>query len=288
MGLYTHKKSFPKALFSKQTYLLPAGYLLLSVILMLLPLEGVVTSFKAVLAYVFLPQIRAAHTTVTYADGVFTTVRELVDAHAENQQLKQTLEMNKLLVAQAQTVLEENARLSGLLKLEKTRRWCGVWAKVAYREPNQWNTVTIDKGSKDHIALRSAVISMENGQEGLAGVVVEVTESTAKVMLLRDEDFSASVYLEKGKEEGVLVGDGPRPLRVDYLPLQTPVEAGDYIFTSASSPVFPAGILVGKVSKVKEDSSLQTSLTVYVEPQVRPAAIKEVFVISREGKGCAY
>lgn len=279
MVVRKHKVAHKNASNSKRVYLLPASYLLFSLVLMVLPLEGLVSSFKAVLSYIFLPQIRVAHQTTMYADGVFTTVRELLDTHRENQFLKQEIEMNRLLVAQAQEVFAENNRLSDLLHLKAEHPWKGVWAKIAYREPTQWNSVTIDKGSRDGIVERSAVISMEQGKEGLAGVVVEVTDTTAKVLLLQDEEFSAAVYLEKGKEDGLLTGDGPRPILLQYLPLHTPVQEGDLVYTSDSSSVFPSGILVGKVSKVKEDPTFQTSLTVQVEPLVKPASVKEVFVI---------
>lgn len=258
---------------------MPMAFLLLSFLLMILPLEGLVSSVKAVLAYVFIPQVRMAHGAAKYAEDVSLTVRELLDAHRENRALKQEIEMTKLLASQAEAILDENGRLTEILQLKPAKRWTGVWAKVAYREPTQWNTVIIDKGRRDGIRERSAVISMEAGKEGLAGVVVEVTENTAKVLLVRDEDFSAAVYLERGQEEGLLVGSGPRPVRIKYIPLLTHVEKGDKVFTAAASSIFPAGILVGEVSGVREDESFQTALTVNVEPQVHSSSVKEVFVI---------
>ena len=259
--------------------MLPLTFLLLSFLLMILPLEGFVSSVKAVLAYVFIPQVRLAHGTAKYAENVHQTVRELLDAHRENRELKQEIETTKLLASQAEAILDENGRLTEILRLKPARRWTGVWAKVAYREPTQWNTVIIDKGSRDGIRERSAVISMQEGKEGLAGVVVEVTENTSKVLLVRDEDFSAAVYLERGQEEGLLVGNGPRPVRIKYIPLLTHVEKGDKVFTASTSSIFPAGILVGEVSGVREDESFQTALTVNVDPLVSSAAVKEVFVI---------
>ena len=127
---------------------------------------------------------------------------------------------------------------------------------------------------------RSAVLSLEDGQEGLAGVVTEVTENTSKVLLVRDEDFTAAVALERGHEEGLLTGNGLRPVRLKYIPLLTDVRKGDKVYTSAVSGIFPAGILVGRVSGVRNDDSFQTALTVEVEPQVRSAAVKELFVIT--------
>ena len=269
---------------SRRRVLFPAGFLLLSFLLMILPLEGIVTSIKVVLSYVFIPQIRLAHGGVKYADQVHQTVQELLRAHSENRLLKQQMEETQMLTSQAQAIFQENERLSAIVGFKPTRRWQGVWAKVAYREPAQWNTVTIDKGAADGVEERSAVLSLAHGQEGLAGVVIEVTENTAKVLLLRDEDFTAAVMLERGQDEGLLVGGGVHPVRLKYIPLLTPVTKGDKVYTAASSSIFPAGILVGSVSDVREDDSFQTSLTVEVAPAVRSGAVKELFVITNPEK----
>lgn len=265
---------------SRSKRICPAVFILLSFLLMILPLEGFVASVKAVLSYIFIPQIRLSHATVEYAGEVNKTVRELLDAHHENRQLKQEMEAVKLLDTQAQAVFEENTRLTEAMKLNPARRWRGVWAKIAYREPTQWNTVILDKGTADGIEPRSAVISVEDGAEGLAGVVVEVTEKTAKVLLVRDEDFSAAVYLERGKEEGLLTGVGMRPVKLKYIPLLSSVQPGDKVFTAASSSIFPEGILVGTVTTVGHDDSFQTALSVEVTPVVRAGAVREVFVIT--------
>lgn len=269
---------------ARRRFLLPAVFLLLSFLLMILPLEGFVSSVKAVLSYIFIPQIRLAHGTAKYAENVHQTVQELLNTHRENGELKQQLEMNRLEAQQSASVFAENERLTQMMNLKSNQRWNGVWAKVAYREPSQWNSVIIDKGSADGIKERSAVISVEAGKEGLAGVVVEVTEKTSKVLLVRDEDFSAAVFLEGGKEEGLLTGNGLRPVRIKYIPLLTKVQPGDKVYTAATSSIFPAGILVGEVSAVRGEDDFQTALAVEVIPQVRSSAVKEVFVILEGGE----
>ena len=280
------KKTIKKQLYvsNRRKMLFPAAFLLVSFLLMILPLEGMVSSVKALLSYVFIPQVRLAHGAVKYAEGVSTTVQELLNTHRENRELKQQIEMDHLLTAQAESVFKENERLAAALEVKPVLPWKGVLAKVAYREPSQWNAVIIDKGFADGIEERSAVLSLEQGQEGLAGVVVEVLENTSKVLLVRDEDFSAAVILERGQEEGLLTGSGAQPVRIKYIPLLANVQKGDKVFTSAASSIFPAGILIGYVRAVRQDGSFQTAQTIEVEPLVRSAAVKELFVISRQEK----
>lgn len=284
MGIRYKKYRKERPVGTRRKYVLPAVFLLSSSLLMILPLEGFVSSVKALLSYIFIPQVRAAHGTVKYTQGVYQTVWELLNVNQENHALKQQVESSRLLVDQAERVMAENERLTELLALGPQHRWKGVWAHVAYREPTQWNTVIIDKGTEDGISVRSAVLSLEKGKEGLVGVVVEVTETTAKVLLVSDEDFSASVQLSRGQETGLLQGGGLGPVRVKYIPLLAQVKVGDEVYTASSSSIFPAGILVGRVSAVREDTSFQTALTVEVEPQVRTAAVKELFILTDEVK----
>jgi len=269
---------------SRRQFLLPGSFLLISFLLMLLPLEGVVASVKAVLSYVFIPPIRASHETVKYAQDVHRTVRELLTVHQENQNLKQRMETAQLLIAQAENVMAENERLNTILDMGPQHRWTGQWARVAYREPTQWNTVIIDKGSDNGIRVRSAVLAVEKEQECLAGVVVEVADTTAKVLLVTDEDFSASVQIGQQQETGLLQGGGLMASRVKYIPLLANIVPGDKVYTASSSSIFPAGIVVGKVSAVRQDDSFQTALTVEIEPQMRAGAVKELFVITEENK----
>lgn len=273
-----NRKMYTPIISWRRRWLLPGSFLLVSFLFMILPLEGFISSVKSVLSYIFIPQIRAAHSVVQYGEGVSNTVQELLEAHRDNRKLRQEIETAQLLSAQAKEIFAENQRLTQLLNLRPTQSWKGVWAKVAYREPTRWNTVILDKGTADGIRERSAVIAMEHEQEGLAGVVVETTENTSKVLLVRDEEFSAAVRLEGG-EEGLLIGNGPRSIQIRYIPLLAQVKKGDKVYTSASSSVFPAGILVGEVSSIHEEENFQTALTIDVSAQVRASAVKEVFVI---------
>ena len=91
MNVKRKKTHTPTGSGSRRRKILPAVFIVLSLLIMILPLEGPVTSAKAVLSYVFIPQIRFAHATVQYAAGVSRTVRELLETHRENEILKEEL-----------------------------------------------------------------------------------------------------------------------------------------------------------------------------------------------------
>ena len=275
---YTKKKTTLKRSYK----ILPAVFLLVSVLLMMLPLEGPVASMKALLSYIFIPQIRAAHGVAEYSKEVSDAVKGLLNTHQENEMLKAQLSKIQLENAQAREIFEENKRLTDALRLKAPNKWKGIWAKTAYREPSQWNSVVVDKGAADGVQLRAAAVMEQNGQPILAGIVIEVDENTAKVLLLRDEDFSAVVYTSESKEEGLLVGAGASDLKLKYLPLLSTVQEGESVYTSSSSSVFPAGILVGKITEVARSNDLQSYLTAYVKPASNSGTVQELFLLTKE------
>lgn len=110
---------------------------------------------------------------------------------------------------------------------------------------------------------------------------MEVDEHTAKVLLLQDEDFYAAVYARESGEEGLLSG-GTNALKLQYLPLLSKLKAGEAIYTSPSSRLFPAGILVGEVTEVESGDGFRTALNARVEPAVDAASIRELFVLTNQ------
>ena len=269
---------------SRSRKILPAVFLTVSFLLMILPLEGAISSAKMLLSYIFIPQIRAAHETVEYAASVWNNINELLKTHQENIRLKEQIGKIQLENAQVREILQENQRLSQLLQLKAPTAWKGIWAKTTYREPSQWNSIVIDKGSEEGIEVRAAALTYKEGQPVLAGVVLEVNEHTAKVLLLRDEDFSAAVYVAPSGDEGLINGAGPADLKINYLPLLSEIRTGDAVYTAPFSTIFPAGILVGHISEVERKENLSASLTARVVPEAEGLSVRELFILVRQAE----
>ena len=100
------------------------------------------------------------------------------------------------------------------------------------------------------------------------------------MLLLRDEDFSAAVYAAPSGEEGLLTGAGAAQLRMQYLPFLSDIREGEKVYTSSSSSIFPAGILVGEVTEIEDESGFRTSLTARVEPAADASTVRELFVLT--------
>lgn len=272
---------------SQSSNWLPAVYIIISLALILLPLQKTVNSVRAVLAYLFIPQLRLAHNAKEYLKDVGEGTENLLNVALENFELKEKLKNMQVEALQIPILQEENARLRQALNLKQALKMDGVWAKVAYKEPGKMSSLIIDKGEADGITLRSPALALtEDGTPALAGMVVETAQKTAKILLLPDEDFNAYVYLDNTKTEALLKGQGLRAVILKYLPLEEDLKINTPVFTSSSSALFPERLLVGYIASDGTDNL--TAASTYKEPHLKPALnfdkVKEIFVLSTGGK----
>ncbi len=261
--------------------ILPCIFIIISLLIILLPLQTPVNSARMLLSYIFIPQLRAAHSVTQYLDGVNETVRNLLSVAEENAILKEDMALLKIQMSRMETLEKENERLSAALGLSSKEKWQGTWAKVAYREPSRRGSVIIDKGSDDGVELRSPALSINDGIAGLAGNVIEVTPKTAKVLLISDEDFSAAARMENIAREGLVSGDGNGGVNMKYLPLESEIKPGDKVYTSSSGALFPDGILIGEINNPGYDTrkSYDTSLNPSIKAVVDGGSVKELFIM---------
>ncbi|OOQ58149.1 rod shape-determining protein MreC [Mucilaginibacter pedocola] len=123
-------------------------------------------------------------------------------------------------------------------------------AKVINNSVNKRNNyLTITKGSKDGVAKGMGVIC----STGTVGKVVLVGEHVAIVQSLLHKDSRFSAMLADNKEIGYLQWgedlDPHKGLLVDVSNTARP-RVGEAVVTSQLSSLFPAGIPIGKVSKL--------------------------------------
>jgi len=278
------KKSSAVAYESIYSKMLPLFFIVISLLIIILPLQKSVNSARAVLSYIFVPQLRAAHSAAQYLKGVTDSVDDLISAAAQNNDLKEEIAALKIENAQVNVLRAENERISNIINISPQLKWHGVWAKVAYREPSRFSTLIVDKGANDGVGLRAPVIGADGGLVGLVGKVVEVGPKTAKILLSSDEDFFAAAFLSDTRIEGLAAGNGRGGLNIKYIPLEAPVKEGEKVYTSASSAIFPDGILIGEIKETdtarsSSDAAASTFLMPSIKPAIDPGRIKEVLIL---------
>ena len=259
--------------------ILPAVFTILALIIMFLPLQGIVVSARAILTYIFIPQIRTSHSITQYTKDALQSTKDLLDTADNNLKLQE--EVSRLLLENSQidSLLLENKRLTEAMQISSKEKWQGVWAKVAYREPSRRGTIIVDKGSQDGIVLRSPVIAIESGKVGLVGKVVEVSPATSKILLSSDEDFSVAAFLSQSKKEGLAIGDSKGGMLVKYITLGQELTEGEKVYTSISSAIFPDGVLIGFIGPSGTQKTEDSFITARIIPAVDSNAVNEVLIM---------
>lgn len=110
---------------------------------------------------------------------------------------------------------------------------------------DQYNFITLNKGSADSIGSDMAVIS----PEGIVGYIREVSENFAVVMPAINRDFIVSGKIRKNGYYGPVSWDGINTsvMTLSDIPYHVEVTAGDTIVTSGFARTFPEGIPIGTI-----------------------------------------
>jgi len=126
-----------------------------------------------------------------------------------------------------------------------------ISARVVNNSVNkQYNFITINKGIRDGLEPEMALI----GPEGVAGIIVSVSDNFSYAMSVLNLEFRMSARLRKEGYYGSLQWDGHDVGKalLNEIPYHVSVAPGDTVETSGFSSIFPAGILVGTVSDIDE------------------------------------
>lgn len=174
----------------------------------------------------------------------------------ENEKLKkEILELNGQ-IRMLEGYKTENDRLRALIELEESRTdFESVGANVIGKKTDELHSViTLDKGSKDGVTKKSVVFI----PEGLVGVVSEVGINYCKVKTIFDTESSVSAICLRSGDMGIVEPSGflasSGKCSMNYIDRSAKTIVGDVIETSGTGGIFPRGIVIGKISEIKEDS----------------------------------
>jgi rod shape-determining protein MreC len=222
------------------------------------------------------------------ADRAFSPVGDWIDGVAragslkdENQRLREELARSQ--VNQA-SVEDLQARYDELRKIEQISAPADaarIVAEVTRPDASDFEWfVWLNKGTSSGIHQGMPVLS----SDGLIGRVAEVSDATAKVLLLIDPDSGVGVKLQgvqgEGAGEGVVHGIGAREkLSLTGVAAGTPVSVGQTVLTTGlDESRFPPDLVVGTVKSFKTKPGA-TTMDIEVAPIVDPARLKFVAVI---------
>ena len=171
----------------------------------------------------------------------------------ENRRLRNALLVMDARQTRLQVQAEENARLRGLLGAAERG---GLDVQLAPildvdLDPTR-QRLMLDAGSRNGVLRGQSVIDAG----GLVGQVIEVTPTTAVVLLLTDPDHAIPVAVARTGVRLVAYGTGRSgALELRNVPLSSDVRPGDVIITSGLGGRFPPGFPVGTIKALAPDDN---------------------------------
>lgn len=205
----------------------------------------------------------------------FTTI---ANYKTENEKLKKRIlelegERNRLLEAGA-----TNRRLQQLLEFRSQLPSDSITASIVANSASTWfQSCLLDKGSADGVRKGMAVVT----PLGVVGQVVAVTARSAKVLLLTDPNSGVDVLVQRSRARGIVSGSLENSTVMKYVKRSEDVQEGDRLVTSGLDGVFPKGLLVGTVTKVRKQH-LGLFQFIEVTLAVISSRAEEVFIVSSE------
>ena len=226
---------------------------------------------------------RAGYTAIaTWFNDLQNYYKDTTDLQAENAALRQQIAKNEETIREAEAAVEENKRLHELLKLTQKRRDLSDLeaAMVTEHEVTNWtSSLTLNKGTSLGIEVGDCVID-ECGN--LVGIIDQAGTNWSTVLTLVDTDTSLGAQVFRTKDQGIAQGDfalmRENRLRMDYLPADCRLLAGDIVETSGLLGNYPSGLVIGSVEEVQVDDSGASSYAI-LAPEANFDALTEVFVI---------
>ena len=212
------------------------------------------------------------------AEATNRRLQQLLDFRSENEWLRkrlQTLEIERQRLLEAEAT---NRRLQQLLNFRSELPAGAITASIIASSATSWfQSCVLNKGSADGLRKGMAVVT----PLGVVGKVVSVTSRTAKVLLLTDPNSGIDVLIQRTRSRGIVSGSLESGTVLKYMKRSEDVQEGDRLVTSGMDNVFPKGLLVGTVIKVrKQNRGLFQSVEVW--PAVHAERVEEVLVVSAE------
>lgn len=257
-----------------------AKLVLLIIFLVILNLTPVSKRVKNFFYFISSPIQKILWKTGDKASDFFETVANIKNLKKENEELK--LKIQELLAKNAKIpeLEKENKILREALEIGLEKEFKLVLAQVIGKDISQ-DSILIDKGLKDGVTNNLPVITQ---QKSLVGKISEVYENFSKVILISNKGGAFNAQISRGEEgltediSGLVKGKGNLQLFLDLVPKEKEIQEGDLIITSSLGGIFPKGLLVGQIQKIKK-SDIEPFQQAEIKPAFEINELETIFII---------
>jgi rod shape-determining protein MreC len=198
----------------------------------------------------------------------------LWNVRAENKRLQALVDKYLKELGEYREGYNTNLYLEELLAFKEKLSFQPLAARVVGKEPAyRYQTIVVDRGRKDDVLEGMIVLA----PRGVVGQVIHVAEHYSKVLLANAPSSAIDAMIQKNRTRGILKGVGEQGYVLQYVLKNADVEEGDYIVTAGIGGVFPAGIPLGRVSKIHKNRRGMFQ-EIEVQPEVDFQKLEFVFI----------
>ncbi|MDP7599779.1 MAG: rod shape-determining protein MreC [Rhodospirillales bacterium] len=204
---------------------------------------------RAEVTDVVAPILEALSRPVATVSKGIQNFQELVVIREENAILKQQNARLMQWQTVARKLQAENTALQNLLGVVHDKNANYVSARVIAGSDGAFaNMLIVNAGENDGVRKGQAVIS----DRGIIGRISEVSNRSARVLLLTDINSRIPVLIENNRTRAIMTGTNTSRTKLIHLPPGAHVTPSDRIITSGHGGAFPSGLPVGVVASVSD------------------------------------
>ena len=220
------------------------------------------------------PFLKVASWVARSSGDIWGSYVDLRGVRDENRRLRSELDALAPKANEAEEIRLELERLRQLLDLKTQITSPSIPARVIARgEAGGDFILTLDRGTRAGVAVNHPVIT----PRGVVGRVIQAAAGSSKVQTILDPNSGVAAVLQRTRVQGMLIGEGARGCRLEYVSELADVEVGDVVITSGLDRIHPKGSILGVVTEIAEGEGL-TKL-VRVRPEVEVRSLEEVLVV---------
>jgi len=233
----------------------------------------------ALLMLIMRPLQATSESAVSWIKNFRDNYDTLAGFRSENERLRkriQSLEIERQRLLEAEAT---NRQLKALLDFRSRIPAGAITGSIIANSANSWfQSCMIDKGSSEGVRKGMAVVT----PLGVVGQVVGVTPHAAKVLLLTDPNSGIDVLVQRTRSRGIVSGSLDSGIVLKYVKRSEDIQEGDRLITSGIDGVFPKGMMVGTVIRVRKQ---HIGLFQFIEvlPAVQTERIEDVLVVAGDG-----
>jgi rod shape-determining protein MreC len=188
-------------------------------------------------------------------------------------------EENRKLLGQIANLKEaqnENNRLREILNFQEKLKLETIVARVIAKDVStEFRAVRINRGEDAGIKKGMAVITYE----GVVGRVMRTTASTSDIVTILDLLSAVDGVIERSRARGVVEGLTDELCQLKFTLRTDDIQVGDQILSSGLGGIYPRGVAVGTVSRVKK-KPFGITQDVEIKPSVDFTKLEEVMIVT--------